>query len=144
VHWPGRYPRLLTKTQMRELAQSGHSRLLAVSDVSCDVEGSIEFLSHTTPIEQPFFTYLPTSGQTVPGVDPRCVVGVVGVGIAGLRGHPVDGGIGLDTRRLLLLLPTLQEREGGQARSAKLLFTPPVTVPPHACSMPWRVTESPV
>jgi alpha-aminoadipic semialdehyde synthase len=45
MYWDHRYPRLLTKSQMRDLAIMGRSRLLAVSDISCDVEGSLEFLS---------------------------------------------------------------------------------------------------
>jgi len=55
-------------------------RLLVVADISCDVHGSMEFLSRTTTIEKPFFQYDPISerevaddigkrGVTVMGVD---------------------------------------------------------------------------
>jgi len=36
-----------------------------VSDISCDVHGSIEFLDRTTTIERPFFTYDPITGREV-------------------------------------------------------------------------------
>jgi alpha-aminoadipic semialdehyde synthase len=38
-------------------------RLLVVSDISCDVNGSIEFLERSTTIDRPFFTYDPIAGQ---------------------------------------------------------------------------------
>lgn len=80
IYWDHRYPRLLTNSQVRELALAGHSRLFAVSDVSCDVEGSLEFLSHSTQIEKPYFTYLPEQGASVDGVDAKGIV-VCGVDI---------------------------------------------------------------
>ena len=59
LYWDHRYPRLLTKSQLRQLAIEGRSRLLAISDISCDVEGSLEFLSQATEIEKPFLNYRP-------------------------------------------------------------------------------------
>eukprot|EP00596_Hydrurales_sp_CCMP1899_P009803 CAMPEP_0119045584 /NCGR_PEP_ID=MMETSP1177-20130426/41015_1 /TAXON_ID=2985 /ORGANISM="Ochromonas sp, Strain CCMP1899" /LENGTH=1085 /DNA_ID=CAMNT_0007017609 /DNA_START=344 /DNA_END=3601 /DNA_ORIENTATION=+ len=59
VYWDSRFPRLLTKDQLLSLRKEGNTNLKMVSDISCDVNGSIEFLSHTTSIEHPFFTYIP-------------------------------------------------------------------------------------
>lgn len=44
---------------MRELVESGKSRLLGVCDISCDMAGSIQFLSKFTDMDQPFFMYDP-------------------------------------------------------------------------------------
>ncbi|CAM6098157.1 unnamed protein product [Calypogeia fissa] len=71
MYWERRFPRLLTNEQLRQLtrtysrteAQRTWSRLLGVADITCDVEGSIECLHQTTPIEQPFFRYNPSSGS---------------------------------------------------------------------------------
>jgi hypothetical protein len=38
-------------------------RLLVVSDISCDVGGSIEFLDRSTTIDRPFFNYDPITGK---------------------------------------------------------------------------------
>jgi hypothetical protein len=40
-------------------------RLLVVADISCDVNGSIEFLERSTTIDKPFFQYDPVKGQEV-------------------------------------------------------------------------------
>lgn len=38
-------------------------RLYAVGDISCDVNGSIEFLEKTTSIDKPFFSWNPTTKE---------------------------------------------------------------------------------
>src|SRR5210317_1055337 len=37
--------------------------LFAVGDISCDVNGSIEFLEHTTTIDKPFFSWNPLTNE---------------------------------------------------------------------------------
>ena len=37
--------------------------LYAVGDISCDVNGSIEFLEHTTTIDKPFFSWDPFTNK---------------------------------------------------------------------------------
>jgi alpha-aminoadipic semialdehyde synthase len=37
--------------------------LYAVGDISCDVNGSIEFLEHTTTIDKPFFSWNPLTNE---------------------------------------------------------------------------------
>lgn len=41
-------------------------RLLVVSDITCDVGGSIEFLEHTTSIDKPYLWYDPLQQKEVP------------------------------------------------------------------------------
>jgi alpha-aminoadipic semialdehyde synthase len=78
VYWDERYPRLLTKDQIRELRQNGNQNLVVVADISCDIGGSVEFLEKSTVIEQPFFQYDPLSGETSDSIDGTgiCMMGV--------------------------------------------------------------------
>ena len=83
LYWDARYPRLLKKEQIYELAKETERKqefllratnaasssalyppmafrpMMAISDITCDVEGSIEFLSDVTFIEKPFINYVP-------------------------------------------------------------------------------------
>ncbi|CAM9112087.1 unnamed protein product, partial [Phaeothamnion confervicola] len=80
MYWDARFPKLLTKAEMRRLAlgttdgragsdggngsgdgsgSGGRSRLLAVADITCDVGGSVEFLDRCTTVQRPFFLYDP-------------------------------------------------------------------------------------
>jgi alpha-aminoadipic semialdehyde synthase len=52
-----------------------------VSDISCDVQGSIEFLERTTSIERPFFQYDPITGREVSDGIGNSGVTVMGVDI---------------------------------------------------------------
>lgn len=54
IYWDARYPRLLTNEQARALAPG---RLVGVADISCDVEGSLEFMRKVTDLDEPFFVY---------------------------------------------------------------------------------------
>mmetsp|Transcript_24519 Transcript_24519/g.37783 ORF Transcript_24519/g.37783 Transcript_24519/m.37783 type:complete len:1096 (+) Transcript_24519:358-3645(+) len=79
MYWDERFPRLLTKDEMRNLYHADNKRLYVVADISCDVNGAVEFLERTTTIEHPYFHYDPISkevaedirddGVTVCGVD---------------------------------------------------------------------------
>jgi alpha-aminoadipic semialdehyde synthase len=42
---------------MEELERKKKHRLIGVADISCDVEGSVEFLKKTTTIDNPLFLY---------------------------------------------------------------------------------------
>jgi len=82
IYWDQRYPRLLTKAQLQDLhagrEEDVRRPVLMVSDISCDVNGSVEFLERSTSIDRPYFDYDPTqgvrdqiqrSGVTMMGVD---------------------------------------------------------------------------
>jgi alpha-aminoadipic semialdehyde synthase len=79
IYWDERYPRLLTKSQIRIL-YNHNSSLKAVIDISCDVNGSIEFLSRTTTIEKPFFSYIADEDLVVDEIIPRGIM-MMGVDI---------------------------------------------------------------
>lgn len=44
-------------------------RLLAISDVTCDYMGSIDFMRHFTTIEKPFFIYRPENDEIIHDID---------------------------------------------------------------------------
>ncbi|KAJ3101305.1 hypothetical protein HDU96_010059 [Phlyctochytrium bullatum] len=61
IFWDERYPRLLTKEQAKTLVHENRFRMLQVADISCDIHGSLEFMSRATTIDQPFFMYDPAT-----------------------------------------------------------------------------------
>jgi alpha-aminoadipic semialdehyde synthase len=76
TYWDHRYPRLLTKGQIKSLrgegegaGGDGNKKMIAVSDISCDIEGSVEFLTKSSYIEAPFFMYDPVEDATSGDLD---------------------------------------------------------------------------
>lgn len=65
IYWDPRYARLLTKDEVQTLHENGQKRLMVVSDISCDVNGSIEFLDRSCTIDRPFFQYNPLTHTEV-------------------------------------------------------------------------------
>jgi len=45
IYWEAKYPRLITKKGLKKAVESGKNRLMGVTDISADYEGSIEFTS---------------------------------------------------------------------------------------------------
>ena len=84
VGWSHEYPRLITNEQLPitlELAQKVATvfgnplgRFINVGDISCDVQGGLEFLTHTTTLCDPFYTSRPTNVPShLPGVQMMAV-----------------------------------------------------------------------
>jgi len=63
MYWDQRYPRLLTKDQIKGLYAAGNDGLLALADISCDIGGSVEFLEKSTSVEKPYFNYDPRTDE---------------------------------------------------------------------------------
>mmetsp|Transcript_31251 Transcript_31251/g.38623 ORF Transcript_31251/g.38623 Transcript_31251/m.38623 type:complete len:178 (-) Transcript_31251:624-1157(-) len=57
IYWEAKYPRLLSKADLKASVESGKCKLMGVTDISADYEGSVEFTSHFTSIEEPFMLY---------------------------------------------------------------------------------------
>jgi alanine dehydrogenase len=69
IYWDARYPRLVTREQLRELfGNAEQPRLRVLGDITCDIEGSIECNVRPTEPDDPVYVYEPKSGQTVNGV----------------------------------------------------------------------------
>ncbi|KAK3818823.1 MAG: Saccharopine dehydrogenase-domain-containing protein [Benniella sp.] len=57
AYWDQRFPRLMTTEQLRAIQSNPDNkfRMLSIADISCDINGSFEFMSHATAIQDPFF-----------------------------------------------------------------------------------------
>ena len=84
VGWSHGYPRLITNEQLPitlELARKVAAvfgnplgRFISVGDISCDVQGGLEFLTHTTTLCDPFYTSRPPNIPShLPGVQMMAV-----------------------------------------------------------------------
>jgi saccharopine dehydrogenase (NAD+, L-lysine-forming) len=69
IYWEKRYPRLVTKRQLRDLYMSPDPKLKVVGDISCDVDGAIEFTVKTTTPGNPVFVYDPATDEVSDGVE---------------------------------------------------------------------------
>lgn len=70
IYWDERYPRLVTKDWVKKnYGKDQQSRLQAIGDISCDVEGSIEVTLDITTPDAPCITYDPASDSVSVGYD---------------------------------------------------------------------------
>lgn len=69
IYWSDKYPRLITKEFIRNHWKSDNRRLRIVGDISCDVEGAIEFTLKCTKPDRPVFTYLIEEDRAELGVN---------------------------------------------------------------------------
>lgn len=49
----------MTKSDLKSAIENGNNKFMGVCDISADFEGSIEFTSRFTSIEEPFLVYDP-------------------------------------------------------------------------------------
>jgi alpha-aminoadipic semialdehyde synthase len=69
AYWSSKYPRSVTKSELRELFSSDKPpRLRFIGDISCDVEGGIEGTIRISYIDRPFFVYDPFKNTATDGV----------------------------------------------------------------------------
>lgn len=70
IYWDERYPRLITKSLLRELYKPGLTpKLKVVGDISCDIEGAIECTLQPTTPDSPAYIYDPVSNEIIDGVE---------------------------------------------------------------------------
>ena len=68
IYWTERYPRLVTKSYLRESFQAMEApRLKVIGDISCDVGGAIECTVKSTEPGDPIYVYNPLTGQASDG-----------------------------------------------------------------------------
>jgi len=75
IYWDERYPRLVTKEQLRTLYSAtqpstarhngGHPTFRVVGDISCDYDGAIEATLHSTDSGDPTFVYDPLQDKII-------------------------------------------------------------------------------
>lgn len=68
IYWEPRYPRLLTREFFRRHWDGSPKRLRLVADITCDIEGSVEFTVKATTSDRPVFVYRPKSDDIVDGL----------------------------------------------------------------------------
>ena len=68
IFWTEKYPRLVTKDDVKDLYLSGNRRFMAVSDITCDPGGSVACTTHCTDPGDPYFVYDVKKGRAVEGV----------------------------------------------------------------------------
>jgi alpha-aminoadipic semialdehyde synthase len=68
IYWSSKYPRLVTKQFIQNHWPNEKRRLRIIGDISCDVNGAIEFTSKCTDIGHPGYVYLVNKDQAVMGV----------------------------------------------------------------------------
>jgi len=106
VYWDERYPRLVTKDWVKRNADN--LKLQIVSDISCDIDGSIEFTEKVTEPDVPAFVYNPDTDSITDGFDGK---GVVDIAIDNLPTEiPVDASIGF-SNALLPFIPGILDAD---------------------------------
>jgi alpha-aminoadipic semialdehyde synthase len=105
MYWDRRFPRLVSKQQIQQLRTNGNKTLRAIADISCDINGSIEFLSRPCSLERPFYCYHPEDNSEMDGLSPE---GVLLMGIDNLPSElPTDASEHFGSQLLPLLPPLL-------------------------------------
>jgi len=69
IYWDERYPKLVTKSYLKKMAETGNNHLKIIGDITCDPEGSIECTLKATEIEDPVFVYHPDSETITMGFE---------------------------------------------------------------------------
>lgn len=68
IYWDKKYPRLITKAELKNLFEAQkHPRLRVVGDISCDIDGGVEFTVKATNPADPVFVYDPVTDKATDG-----------------------------------------------------------------------------
>ena len=69
IFWDAKYPHFVSKEFVRKQFEGNEPfPLRVVGDVSCDVNGAVEFTEKTTTTDNPVFVYNPLTGKVTDGV----------------------------------------------------------------------------
>lgn len=72
VYWEAKYPRLVTKADLRQLYGGAEPpRMRVIGDISCDIEGAIEATIRSTEPGSPVFVYDPFDDSAIDGIEGR-------------------------------------------------------------------------
>ena len=75
IYWEAKYPRLVTRSDLRDLFGGPASpRLRVIGDISCDIEGAIECTVKCTEPGDPVYVYNPLTGEVTDGYEGEGVV----------------------------------------------------------------------
>ncbi len=80
VFWTPESPRLVTREWARRAWESGsRPKLEVIGDISCDIEGAVEFTLKATDIDSPVFVYDPLEDAAVDGFEHECGILVMAI-----------------------------------------------------------------
>ncbi|MHA1211497.1 MAG: bifunctional lysine ketoglutarate reductase /saccharopine dehydrogenase family protein [Candidatus Heimdallarchaeota archaeon] len=68
AYWSAKYPRSVSKRELKNLYSGEKPRLRFIGDISCDVEGGIEGTIRISYIDRPFYVYDPFKDIAIEGV----------------------------------------------------------------------------
>jgi alpha-aminoadipic semialdehyde synthase len=75
IYWDKQYPRLVTKELVKNMWENQEKpKLKVIGDISCDIEGAIEFTVKATEIDNPIFVYDPITETATDGAKGRGIV----------------------------------------------------------------------
>lgn len=77
LYWESIFPKIFTKQSLVKNITSHHSKLLAISDISCDLNGGIDILTEYTSFRKPFFIYEPVSKKIIYDIDKATKEGII-------------------------------------------------------------------
>lgn len=91
LYWENRYPKIFTKSQLKHHVSKHDCRLIGISDISCDIDGSIDILHEYSNYRKPFFIYEPVIQKYIHDVDNTTREGIIYHAIPNLAtSFPVD------------------------------------------------------
>lgn len=75
IYWDTMFPKLVTKSDLRQLFEKENQpNLRIISDITCDVEGSIECNLKSTTSDNPVYVYNPLKGNITDGIEAKGLV----------------------------------------------------------------------
>ncbi len=69
IYWDERYPRLVRREDLAALFDTGPAKLLAIGDITCDIEGSLACTVRETDPGDPVYVYDPRTGDAPMGFE---------------------------------------------------------------------------
>ncbi len=73
IFWNEQYPRFITKKDMKEMNEM---KLDLVCDISCDINGAVEFTEKATESDNPAYVYNPFTDQITDGYEGEGIVNI--------------------------------------------------------------------
>ena len=69
MYWDEKFPKLITKENLKKMYSKGRPKLNVIGDVTCDINGSIESTIKPGYIEDPIYVYNPFTDTVKSGYD---------------------------------------------------------------------------
>lgn len=114
MYWDPRFPRLLTIEQLKRLEERDQAMgkyprsLLAIGDISCDIQGSVEFLKRSSTLDAPYYLYDSRTDTTHDGIDGD---GVLMMGVDNLPAEFPREASSHFSRNLMPFVPALAQSD---------------------------------